>query len=165
MVCSRNLYLFLALLLLAPQAVIAQERGLSTQRSASDVDSLRNRIEEGEAQVERLQKTVERQSDLIQRQQKLLEELERKLSQVSAPVLTTAGFEKSTPTPAVTSASSPSAAIKDEKSVSAATPKATQNVETGNGKIRFNGLLQGWYQADPTALINAGVSQYPRAID
>jgi phosphate-selective porin len=135
-------------LIVAPQIVRAQQQVEPPSRTERDVDddAFRKRVEEREAQVERLQQALERQSELIQRQQRQLEELERKLSELSLPAVNQAAVKASAP-PAAVNSSSAAPGPDEGKTAKAARTRTPQSVETGNGKIRFNGLLQGWYAA------------------
>ena len=133
----------------ASQIVPAQDRASSIQRSADDgVASLRTRVEAGEAQIDRLQKTLERQSALLEQQQRLLEDMQRKLSEATRPALVPAALTiPGSSTSAVATSPGTATPVDGSKDAGVAKPKVAQSVETGNGKIRFNGLVQGWYAA------------------
>jgi uncharacterized coiled-coil protein SlyX len=124
------------LCLVIPLTTSAQENATSPKQSAGEVAALRKRLEEQEAQIGQLQQTLRRQSEVVERQQQLLEALQQKLERAGTPALVPVAMEKP--------ASEAPAKTAEEKTVKAA-PKAVQSVETGYGKIKFNGLLQGWY--------------------
>lgn len=145
MLYLRNTFLLSCLLFLTAP-VIAQEPRSSTQRPANEVEALRRMIEDEEAKIEQLKTTLQLQSDLIQKQQRLLEELQQKVNEAGRPTLVPAALG-SGPSASTTIPAGAGAATSDEKAVSTVKAKSAQSVETGNGKIRFNGLLQGWYQA------------------
>ncbi len=116
-----------------------QENSISPKEISGETESLRNKLEQQAAQINELQRSLQRQADLIERQQQLLEALQQKAEQAGTPTITPAVLHESLPVVAAKAAK--------EKTVSEAVPKTPQNVESGYGKIRFNGLFHGWYAA------------------
>jgi uncharacterized coiled-coil protein SlyX len=123
----------LLFLLIGPQAIKAQTNPTAAQPAASEVAALRRKLEAQEAQINRLQQATKQQAEMLDRQQRLLETLQQKLKQTGG----------GTGAPA-----SPPAAASDkpaEKKLAIKNGKEPESVESGFGKITFNGLLQGWY--------------------
>ena len=128
----RFLLVSFLLLPLPTQKMRAQEMASAAQQPASEVEFLRLQIQEQQTQIEQLQQSLKQQSDLLQQQQQLLEALRQKLEPAGgAPAATTAG---SSIIEAKAAAPKPS----DQP-----TPKATEGPILG--KIKFHGLLQGWF--------------------
>lgn len=128
--------------LILSQEIEAQERLASPKEPASKVESLRHKLEEQEKQIHRLQQDLQGQSELIERQQRLLETLQQKIERNpinAAPTVGTAVLTNKT-----AAAETKPAEVKSDPRP---TPKPVQNVESGFGKIKFNGLLQGWYSS------------------
>ncbi len=124
------------ILLIVPQGLQAQEKlSLSTE----EVEALRERLEAQEAQLRQLRESLQRQEKLIEQQQRLLEALQRKLESGNAVNSTLATQER----PGAARQVKP----EEEKTLARPAPRPPQNVEAGYGKIRFNGVLQGWYTA------------------
>ena len=116
-----------------------QENLISTKEIPGETESLRNKLEQQAAQISELQRSLQRQADLIERQQRLLEALQQKAEQAGTPTIASAALHESPPVV--------EAKVAEAKAVSTATPKMPQSVESGYGKIRFNGLFHGWYAA------------------
>jgi phosphate-selective porin len=114
----------------------AQENSTAATQPKSEVESLRKKLEEQETQINQLKQTMQRQSELIERQQRLLESLEKRIEPASTATATPTGTETS----ASTAQSKPA-----EEKPPAKTAPTTNGVEAGYGKIKFNGLLQGWF--------------------
>jgi uncharacterized coiled-coil protein SlyX len=113
---------------------LAQERTVPPVATlANEVDSLRKKLEEQEVQINQLRQALQRQSEVIEQQQRLLNVLRQKIEQADQPTFTPA---------VVPPARVPS--VSTDKA-NEAPAKVTQDVEAGFGKIKFNGLLQGWY--------------------
>jgi phosphate-selective porin len=118
-------------------AILAQEGTTPPGQSTNEVDSLRKKLEEQQEQINRLQQTLQRQSEVIAQQQSLLNALQEKIERANQPTLTPA---VAVPAPVPVQAAAETTAVK-------APAKAAQGVEAGFGKIKFNGLMQGWYAA------------------
>src|SRR5712691_7873243 len=87
------LLLGLLLLLLGPQYAGAQQQSAPAKQDPSDVQSLRKKLEEQEAQINQLKETSQRQAALIEKQQRLLETLQEKVDQANKPVFASAVLE------------------------------------------------------------------------
>lgn len=141
----------LLLLTFATQASIAQEKPSSQQESTTEIESLRKKVQEQGAQINLMQQSLQNQSAMIEQQQKLLESLVERLARGSQPQLVHAAVEKpasviETPLAASNPIADPAPASAGKKiEGSSERPKPAQNIETGYGKIKFNGLLQGWF--------------------
>lgn len=132
----RILPICLLLLLFIALTTNAQENSTAATQPKSEVESLRKKLEEQETQINQLKQTMQRQSELIERQQRLLESLEKRIEPASTATATPTGTETS----ASTAQSKPA-----EEKPPAKTAPTTNGVEAGYGKIKFNGLLQGWF--------------------
>jgi phosphate-selective porin/uncharacterized coiled-coil protein SlyX len=111
------------LIITMPQINKAQVENNAT----SQMEELRKKVAEQDAQINRMEQLIQRQSTMIEQQSKTLNSLEQKFDQ-----------SKTAPAPA------PAPAVSAEKAPAA---KPVRNVEIGIGSIRFNGLLQGQYLA------------------
>lgn len=123
----------------------AQENG-SPKSSDEKVEQLQKKLDEQELRVKTLQETLQEQSELIKRQQKQLESLESKIEQKTSSSATTA----------LTTATTANTASQSDNPAATSTPPTAEvqpatktpiNVESGFGKIKFDGLLQGWFGA------------------
>lgn len=112
-----------AFFLLNPLAILAQEKSAPPQPVNNEVEALRKKLEAQAAQLDQLQKDLQRQSQLIGEQQHQLQSLKGGAQPAAAPV-----------------ASTSSAKPVEEK-------KPAASADNGYGKIKINGLLQGWYSA------------------
>jgi len=119
--------------MIVPSSLVrAQEPAVRQEQPAGDVAALRKRLEEQAAQLERLQKAVSDQLELLRRQESQIADLQRNSSNPkSAPAKETAQNSTAAATPATAAAP--------------AKPATANGVEPGYGKIKFSGLLQGWY--------------------
>ncbi len=135
----RILTICLLLLLFIALTTNAQKKSTSATQPKSEVESLQKKLEEQETQINQLKQTTQRQSELIERQQRLLESLEKRIERASTATATSTGTE--------TSASTAQSKPAEEKPAAKTTPPASNGVEAGYGKIKFNGLLQGWFSA------------------
>lgn len=131
---------------LRPHQLSAQEKGAAPKESRNEVSLLRAKVEQQEAQITGLLESLQRQSELIEQQSNSLAALRQKIEQDSKPTVA-AVMEESRSAAQI-------AQIGSIESKAAVTSKTTQNVETGYGKIKFNGLLQGWYAAGNSGIRN-----------
>lgn len=121
----------------------AQENPPPKPSDEKTIEQLQRKVDEQALILKRLEETLLRQSELLGRQQRQLESLQGRTDQEPAKSVAAAAAgdvpsEKDSPkavpeTQNVTSA-------KQEKS-------PDKSVETGFGKIKFDGLIQGWYVA------------------
>lgn len=144
MIRTLNLLLVgLLFLIVVPGRVGAQDKTISSRQTAGDVESLREKLQEQESQINQLKETSQRQAALIEKQQRLLETLQQRIEATSTATIATAGSDATIS--AAQPKSQPNAA--ETKPAAAPAPKPPSAVEAGYGKIKFNGLLQGWYAA------------------
>jgi phosphate-selective porin len=147
----RFLLVYLLLLTFTTQTSMAQEKVSSPQEPTAEIEGLRKKVQEQGTQINQMQQSLQHQSSLIEQQQKLLESLVEKLTLVNQPKLAHAAIEKPAsiiePQIAVSNTTAASVANPPRKETEGSTglPKPPQNIETGYGKIKFNGLLQGWF--------------------
>lgn len=139
------------LILLSPQHAPAQNAAEEIQSAArGDVESLRRQVEEQKEQIQQLRAELKEESEQRKQQQKLLENLLQKLENLNAsPLIASSQAKTENPVAAATSlaAASPVQAVSQTKT-DVKTEKQTEKsptVEAGLGKIRINGLIQGWY--------------------
>lgn len=119
----------------------AQEK-VSPAQVNDKVEQLQKNLDEQEKRFKSLQETLQKQSEIIERQQKQIDSLQNKFEQKessSATVSTTSSQSANANT-----TSTQTAEVKPSPKPS---PKPVNNVESGFGKIKFNGLIQGWYTA------------------
>lgn len=94
------------------------------------VEQLQKQLDEQEKQFKLLQEALQKQSEIIERLQKQIDGLQTKIE------------PKVSSSPTVTTTSSLTAVAKPTS-----TPTPVNNVESGFGKIKFDGLIQAWYSA------------------
>lgn len=129
--------LFLSLVITAE--IKAQEKAATPQTPAGEVELLKKKVDEQATQLERMQQNLQRQSQIIEQQQRQLEAMQQKIERSAPPPAQPAIVEK----PATIESTRPLEAKAEPKP----SPTPAQNVESGFGKIKFDGLLQGWYAA------------------
>ena len=122
-----------------PHNTPAQEKRTESRASTGEVASLRAKLEQQEAQIAELVDALKRQSALIEEQDRAFVAWRQKMERESKPALAPASMQQSI-------AAAPVAATGGAGELKTApAAKAPQSIETGYGKIKFNGLLQGWY--------------------
>lgn len=142
---------YLLLLTFTSQASMAQEKAPSRQEPATEIESLRKQVHEQDTQINQMKESLQHQSALLEQQQKMLASLVEKLASSTQPRHVPAALEKpasANETQVATAnptATLPSPAAGKGSEGASAPPKPAQSIETGYGKIKFNGLLQGWF--------------------
>jgi len=134
--------------------------GFETPPDSAEIERLNRQIEEQKNELKKLREELKEEAELRRRQQQTLEILMQKLDKLDASlaeVTRTPTDRKIETVPAVSEKEKPAetstaAVTTDAKTVQDQTPtpakqadKPRNAVESGFGKIRFNGLLQGWY--------------------
>lgn len=111
------------------------------KKLAGELELLWAKLEQQSAEIVRLEQKLQRQGELIEQQQRLLEALQPSVEHASAASAHAAAQNLSPAAPSAKVAESPAAAQS--------TPKVVQNngIESGFGKVTFNGLAQVWYAA------------------
>lgn len=127
-----SIFLSILLCVFSFQNVRAQDAS-----QPDDLEKLRKKVEEQERQVREMRELIEKQSAIVQAQQKQIDELLRRSEQSAS---------KTNPAPAEAKVVPPTQAA-EVKPTPKPPEKQANNVEAGFGKIRFTGLIQGWYQA------------------
>ena len=118
----------------------ANAQGSSPQPGSTDeLAQLKKKVEEQERQVKLLKELIDKQNAMAEAQQKQIDELLKRSEPNAANAKPAANQSETKPVPPTQSA--------DVKPTPTATPKPVNNVEAGFGKIKFNGLIQGWYSA------------------
>jgi phosphate-selective porin len=136
----------------------------NTPQASTEIDRLNRQIEEQKAEIKKLREDLKEESEQRKAQQKILEKLAEKLDKLDtslAEITNAAGDKKVEIVPAVlekpqsADAAAPTATQdktltsttnQDKTTVSAKQTDKPQNiVETGLGKVKFNGLFQAWY--------------------
>lgn len=148
--------LFYLLILGATQGVSGQQRVSPSQPTAGEVELLRRQIEEQKAQINQLQMTLRRQAESQAKQQILLEALRQKLDQLTNPSPSAASSAAAETPPLSAPPNQAAAETAQEGGAEATRPETIpdktadvkpQDVQAGFGKVKFNGLLQGWFLA------------------
>ena len=144
------LSLFCVLLIsIAPRVVSGQDRPSSSQQP-SEIEMLRRLLEEQKVQIQQLQQSLRTVTEQQSKQQQVLEDVQQKLEQANYEA--TAATPKETPTPSpeppVTEAQvekTQQEASKPETNVAKTSDVKKYDVKAGAGRIKFDGLLQGWF--------------------
>lgn len=148
------LMFFILLMPFVPRIAVGQnsQGNSGAQPAVSEIERLNRQIEEQKAEIEKLREELKEESEQRKQQQKLLETLSQKLDRLDsslAEVTKTTTEKKAEIIPAVLEKPQPekSAAVSPDKNPKAAkqADKSQTAVETGLGKVKFTGLLQGWY--------------------
>ena len=134
--------LFMFSLLILTANIARSQQFVPAVTSDDKVQKLEQRLDEQERRFKILQDALQKQSETIALQQKEIESLRGKVG--AGDTLNTAAAKPTSP--AATPAANAQAVAK-----TADVPKAAQKdvntVESGFGKVKFNGLLQGWFSA------------------
>jgi uncharacterized coiled-coil protein SlyX len=134
--------LFAFSLLVFSTNIALSQQGVSGASSDERVQKLEQRLDEQERRFKALQDALQKQSETIALQQREIESLRGKVG-ASDPLNTAAAK----PTDPATAPSTNVQAVAKTPDAPKAAPKDVNAVESGFGKIKFNGLLQGWYSA------------------
>ena len=110
--------LMISLLLVSLSGPVSAQQQEPARAQPDQVEGLRQKLEEQEAILKRLEEALKGQADLIQQQRTEVEEMRQKMTQVA-------------PAPSVT--------------VAKIDPQTKPLVESGFGSIKVNGLIQGWF--------------------
>src|SRR5687768_15682204 len=140
----------LLLISTAPLIAGAQETAPAPQPPVSEVESLRRQVEEQKALIQKLQSNVAQQSQALEKQQSLLETLLLKIEQLdaAAPDARMIKASATVPAPAAEVSDVREPANNSQAAPAAKKPEERPKVfESGYGKIKFNGLFQGWFAA------------------
>ena len=146
----------LLLVLFAAQSLRAQNISSVTVRSTDDIESLRRQVEEQRSEIQKLRAELKDESELRKQQQRLLDTLSQKFEKLDSALAQgpkTGGEKSASVVPAVAEkTASPAATLAKTSDVgnqadAKKQPDKAPSVESGFGKIRLNGLLQGWYAA------------------
>jgi phosphate-selective porin len=153
------LVFFILLLPFAPRIAVGQNTAvLDSKQTSPEIERLNRQIEDQKAELQKLREELKAESEQRRQQQKLLESLAQKLDKLDTSLAEAAKTKNEKPAeiiPAVLekqpSSQTTAAVNQEQKSTDAKQsdkPQAgnTQNaVETGLGKVKFTGLIQGWY--------------------
>lgn len=138
--------MIIAAIVLFSASVMAQER-ISEQQDRSEIESLRKQYELQRAEIESLREEVRKESELRQQQQAILDSLLKKLDELAVSVIekkktdgTVADIPSTAPQPSVVSSVKPDSSSKQQD-------KPSNAVESGFGKVKFTGFIQGWFAA------------------
>jgi len=123
---------FILFVLLSIVSVDAAQDKVSPSTSNDKIEQLQKNLEEQEKRFKLLQDALQKQAEIIERQQKQIDGLQSKIDP-KAPAQS----------PAAPAAGQTAAA----KPASTPSPKPVNNVESGFGRIKFDGLIQAWYSA------------------
>lgn len=136
-----NIVILVALFLIA-NSEIRPQQFMPTPPKDERIQKLEQRLEEQERRFKLLQDALKQQSETIARQQTEIENLQSKIGQTEiSPVVTNTVAETETLNSTGTQpTASTGVAAKTQ-------PKDLDPVESGFGKIKFDGLMQAWYSA------------------
>lgn len=139
---------YLFLISVAPLVASAQQLTPSPQPPKGELESLRRQVEEQKTQIEQLQTSLRQQAQALEKQQHLLEEIRLKTEHMNSVVPEGTVINASTP-PSVDPVKVGTDRSSEKPQTDQAVPKDddTKAVESGYGKIKFNGLFQGWFAA------------------
>ncbi len=124
----RNIFILVVLLSIVSVGT-AQDKVVPPPTN-DKVEQLQKNLDEQEKRFKLLQDALQKQAEIIERQQKQIDSLQSKIDP-----------KASSPAPAAPVAGQIAVAKPSP------TPKPVHNVESGFGKIKFDGLIQAWYSA------------------
>jgi phosphate-selective porin len=139
---------------IATQAVSGQQQRTATvpQQQTGDIETLRRQLEDQKIQIQQLQTTLQKESEQREKQQQLLETLQQRLEQIdtsSAATPVTAELPTPSPIPADQAVAEATKvqteSHKPESQVAKTSDIKRYDIKAGSGRIKFDGLLQGWY--------------------
>lgn len=130
-------FLSFVTILLTFHSSVKSQNPVPDKQAADAVFELRKKVEAQEQQFAELKELIKKQTEIIETQQKQINQLIAKSDSANADKLAGA--------PAANNASI--AVNRTAAVTSAPDASPTPAVESGFGKIRFDGLLQGWYSA------------------
>lgn len=136
----------ICMILASPSRAISQEAGTDANR-ATELELLRKQLQNQSGEIAILREEIKTEANRRIEQQRLLEAAIERLDRLGAVLA-----EKAEPVPSPSSApASPDSSVSAATSVASAAPAVKPQtspanvVETGVGKVKFTGLLQGWY--------------------
>lgn len=143
--------LFACFFAASAKSVLGQQVSPSSAPQVSEIDAIRRTLEEQKTEIELLRSELRKETELRSQQQVLLETMMQKFESL-AGLLPKAGSQNQSSIAGATSSNISPVAETSAQSVNAAstktaTPQATPPsvVESGFGRIRFTGLLQGGF--------------------
>src|SRR5687768_483579 len=149
-------FLFIICLLLL-SSVFGSAQGPATvdlAKSGPEVAGLREQLRLQKIEIERLRAEIRNEATLRKAQQHQLDSLLEKLDRLTAALSDDSSRDdmnaRAVPVSLKESESSPAEAKVDRPAPDALKPAQTaapNNVETGIGKVKFTGLVQGWFAA------------------
>jgi phosphate-selective porin len=135
-------------------AVSGQQQRTATapQQQTGEIETLRRQLEDQKTQIQQLQTTLQKEAEQREKQQQLLETLQQRLEQMdtsAAATPVTAELPTPSPTPADQAVAEATKvqteAPKPESQVAKTSDIKRYDIKAGSGRIKFDGLLQGWY--------------------
>jgi phosphate-selective porin len=138
----------LLLISVTSQDVVGQEATTSPQETSGEVEGLRRWADEEKAQIHYLQMALQKETEESAEQQQLLEGLQQKLEQLtnSAAAPANAVMPSESPTSSQAAVAQDHAEAGKPENVPESTAEVKpQEVQAGFGKIKFTGLIQGWF--------------------
>jgi phosphate-selective porin len=130
----------------------AQDKLTGTE-SRSEIEVLRREFDASRAEIEKLREELRREGDLRRQQQDLLDQLLKRLDDLTAAAKETKTNSTDTAKAPVTGATSTAAAAinSNVSSTTKQQDKPVNAVESGFGKVKFTGFIQGWFAAGDRA--------------
>ena len=131
--------------------VQAQETSIK-QNQQPDVEVLKQQFDQQRSEIEKLREELKKESELRQQQQALLERLMDRLDKLTRS--TEPRSDSVAIVPAVQKSNSPATTSTAAGQTTKPQDKPTNVVETGLGKVKFTGLVQGWFAAGDAGFAN-----------
>jgi hypothetical protein len=147
-------FILIALILLAASKLEAQEKVPASEQQ-QDVQVLRRQVEQQSSEIAKLREELKKESELREKQQALLERLADELNKLSVARNTASTSDRpETASRIIPTSLQTTAATTTSDSTAKQPDKPANTVESGFGKVKFTGLVQGWYTAGNSGFNN-----------
>jgi phosphate-selective porin len=141
----RYVFLISITLLAAGTFIVQAQQKPAEQNARPDMEALKLQFEQQKSEIQKLRDELRKESELREQQQALLEKLADKLDKM------TAASAASTPAPDTIARQAAPVPATTVAATGTATPKQADKpsnaMESGLGKVKFTGLIQGWFAA------------------
>jgi phosphate-selective porin len=145
----RNLPLIFILIVLAGGSAANAQDNAGQQ---PDIETLKQQFDQQRSEIENLRSELKKESELREQQQALLEKLMDRLDKLSGA--TSAKSETATTVPVAMKTSAAAMTTTPTDQTQKPQDKPANAVESGFGKVKFDGLLQGWFAAGDRGFSN-----------
>ena len=150
----KSLFRSICLIFVASAAALcvqAQEAA-PKQNQQPDVEVLKQQFDQQRSEIEKLREELKKESELREQQQALLEKMMDRLDKLASSAEPKS--DSVAIVPAVQKSNSPGTASTVAGQTTKPQDKPTNVVETGLGKVKFTGLVQGWFAAGDAGFAN-----------